>query len=668
MTIKLKKIPLLACFKLLKKALFGTMAMVASTTVILGCSTHVWSEGDGKNMTASKRSSNMPSDELLHQMLGQKIMLDLRYYCALDEETVNAKASKTNADNAQSCREPMTELPDELANMIAEHDLGGVILFSENLKSIPQIVKLTDQLQQAGLRAEGKAPLFISIDQEGGRVARLPRDESTPFSGNMAIGATAANFGDKYATLIGDVLGKELAVTGFNVNHAPTVDVNINPDNPVINVRSFSEDPKLVAKLALAQTKAMQKHGVIATLKHFPGHGDTNVDSHTGLPKVDHSLEEIQRIDLAPFQHAIDHNAVSMIMTAHIQYPQLDDSTFVSKAGKTMTKPATMSRRILTDLLREKMGFEGLVITDALDMKGISDFFTETEAVIETFKAGTDIALMPIKIRNTSEIVKLSQLIERLKQAVYDGTLDHQEIAASFERIQKVKTSQLRPYKDGELGVKVDRALNVVGSDEHKMLEQQLADDSITVIKGDGVLPQNIKTLQVFMPDDAKCEATLNAFAELKPNFTVKCSAYYALTDEQIAQKVMTADAVVATNVTPKQSLVEMGGMDDMARLKKELGNLSHNKKQQDSKLVNLLDVANKHQKHVSFVSLRMPYEASRFGQTATNVIATYAYNQQKDVRSKNVGGPTYRALAKLLLGKIQPKGTLPVTVNLSNQ
>lgn len=194
-------------------------------------------------------------------------------------------------------------------------------------------------------------------------------------TGNMSIGATYAKHGSDYASASAKVIAKELRAVGFNVNYAPTLDVNMNPNNPVINVRSFGEDPARVAELGGAQVDAYQHQQVIAALKHFPGHGDTNVDSHTGLPKVMHSKEQVMAQDIAPFRAVIEAgHAPGMIMTAHIQYPALDSSTFVSKQGQTMVKPATMSRAIMTSLLREELGYQGVTITDALDMAGISDF------------------------------------------------------------------------------------------------------------------------------------------------------------------------------------------------------------------------------------------------------------------------------------------------------
>jgi beta-N-acetylhexosaminidase len=589
--------------------------------------------------------------------LAQKIMLDLRYYCPDRVEHSNP--------NKNPCKTPMTKLPPELADMITNSNLGGIILFSDNLQNTAQIVQLTHDLQQAAARSSSKIPLFISVDQEGGRVARLPRATSTSFSGNMAIGATYKKYGTKYAMVVGDVLGKELSATGFNVNHGPNVDVNINPNNPVINVRSFGENPTTVAKLGLAQLQAMQKHNVIGTLKHFPGHGDTSVDSHTGLPRVNHSLYKIKQVDLAPFQYAIDNKQVDMIMTAHIQYPELDNSTFLSKSGDVMMKPATMSKKILTDLLRNDMGYQGLIITDALDMRGISAFFSETEAVVETFNAGADIALMPFKVRFKQDITQLANLLNDLNQAIYSKRLDTKQTLNSLQRILSVKEKYLlKSQLPNAAKMNQDQANEILASDKHRELEQELSDRSVTLIKGTPKLDKNITSLHLLMPDQSKCAALTIAIKKVKPKLTLSCSSILNSSDAADMRQINQANAVLAGSITPYQSMAEMGGMDDMAAFKKSFGSLSSNKKRLDDKLKSLLRYAKQLNKPVTFVSLRMPYEAKKYSQYADTIIATYSYNQYKDINTGEITSPVYNSLAKLIAGKLTATGSLPVSLD----
>lgn len=587
----------------------------------------------------------------LEQMIAQKLMLDIRYYCA-------------EAVPAGSCRTPLTSLPPELAELLSQYDIGGVILFSENLRDIPQTVTLNHQLQQAAAVSPLKQPMFISIDQEGGRVARMPRHLATSFSGNMAIGATYALHGTHFATVTGDILAKELLALGINLNFAPTIDVNVNPQNPVINVRSFGEDPQQVAALGGAQLKAMQKQGMIASLKHFPGHGDTHVDSHLGLPRVDHNVEQINQIDLYPFAEIIRQQDPGMVMTAHIQYPQLDSSTFVSKSGEVMIKPATMSKTIMQDILRKELGFKGVIITDALDMAGISHFFTPTEAVINTFAAGVDIALMPLKIQSPAELQQLPQLIKDVAAATEKGQLDKKEMTASYQRIIQLKQQYPLITSDKPLAEQIKTAQQVLGQPAHRKAELELARAAVTLVKQQAEqwpLQLNTKTKVVLlMPDTSKAEALAQALQQVtgqKLNLTLLSQQQLKTADAQA--KLAAADVVISGFISPMQTLAEIGGMDDLSAVA-NLGKAYQEQRQQFRQLLQFIE----QQKAVHvFVSLRAPYEITDYAPFADIALATYAYNVDLDPLTGKVSGPVYQALAEVLLGKKPAQGQLPVTL-----
>ncbi len=596
------------------------------------------------------QSSFAESALTLKQQLGQKLMLDLRYYCEQDT-------------GEQKCRTPVTRLPADLANIISKHNIGGVILFAENIDTVPQVIKLNNDLQQAAAKSELGLPLFISIDQEGGRVARIPRDVGTSFTGNMSIGATYKEHGTHFATESARIIAEELLALGVNVNYAPTVDVNMNPDNPVINVRSYGEDPQLVAKLGGAQVAGFENNGVISSLKHFPGHGDTNVDSHTGLPKVMHDKETIWQQDLPPFKDIIKNQQPGMIMTAHIQYPALDDSTFVSKEGKTMIKPATMSRKIITDLLRDELGYQGVVITDALDMAGISHFFEPIEAVVNTFAAGVDIALMPIEIRSPKDLEVLEALIDRLEEEVQRGTLNADEITASATRILKLKEKfKLTTKLDDEAAIK--KAQLLLGDQSHRKVEAELALAAITEVKNENnTLPLNIKSgtkVHIIMPDTRKCFALQQALLDnTNTLLSFSCTSLQGYEPISTLKEMNEADVIIAANASPKQSAVEVGGMDDLA----DNPEFAIAKADQSAALESLLKQAKLANKKTVFVSLRAPYDISQFGKFADAVLATYAYNIDIDTEEK-IAGPAFTALAKVLMGKASANGQLPVTVN----
>ncbi|HZU21935.1 MAG TPA: glycoside hydrolase family 3 N-terminal domain-containing protein, partial [Terriglobales bacterium] len=243
--------------------------------------------------------------------------------------------------------------PEELQAALARQHVGGIVLFrAKNMGTLEQLRELTAALQKTAADA-GQPPLLIGADQEGGQLMAI--GDATPFPGNLALGATRS---EKLAQRVGQALGRELAAVGINIDFAPVCDVNINPANPVVGTRSFGEDPKLVGRLAAAMVKGLQSAGVAATAKHFPGHGDTGSDSHHAAPVLPHDLKRVRRVELPPFQAAIDAGA-KLVMTAHIVLPALNGGT---------DTPATLSPQILKGLLRKKLGFDGVIVTDAMDM------------------------------------------------------------------------------------------------------------------------------------------------------------------------------------------------------------------------------------------------------------------------------------------------------------
>ncbi|WP_111978468.1 glycoside hydrolase family 3 protein [Algibacillus agarilyticus] len=584
------------------------------------------------------------SPSLKHK-IAQKLMLDLRFYSSATTQKL----------------EPVTELPNEIASLISDTGLGGVILFSENLDNAQQIIKLTHDLQKAAQQSEFSSPMLISVDQEGGRVTRLPVSASTPFTGNMSIGATYKKFGVHYAIATGQAIANDLTLLGINVNNAPCIDINNNPDNPVINIRSFSEDPVTVAKLGAAQVKAMQKEGILCAIKHFPGHGNTQVDSHTGLPRVDSSREDIISNELHPFTYTIEHAEPAMLMTAHIQYPALDSSKVMTKTGNAITPPATMSYEIMHNLLREQMQFKGVSITDALDMAGISDYFDMTQAVINTFKADVDIALMPIKIRIPADLKKLPALITAVEQAVNAHELNREQLNISYERIQKLKQQyDLEQTVNVSLNQKTFR-FNSRQNSDHKRLEQALAYNSVTLYKGKidkaliGLLTQKV---HIVMPDTAKATILTKAIQNEVPfQISVQVSSLLDVKTSILTKRTKACELLIIGHIAPKQSAVEFGGIDDLERVK-ALDKLNANT---FKRLLDTLHKAKACNKKVIFISLRAPYEIKEVMDLADVILATYAYNIKSE--GGNIHALPYEALAKVITGEHQAIGDLPVSI-----
>ena len=349
-----------------------------------------------------------------------------------------------------------THANEAIETYIRERFVGGVVLFSRNIQSPQQTAELTNQLQRLAGATGRQIPLFIGIDQEGGWVIRL-KEGATVLPGNMALGATDST---ELAARAGEITAVELAAVGVNLNFAPVMDVNNNLHNPVIGRRSFGESPELVSRLGVAYIQELQRHGVLATAKHFPGHGDTTVDSHFDLPTVNHDRERIHALELQPFRAAIDAD-VAAIMTAHIIYPAFDANL-----------PATLSPALLTDLLRKELGFDGLLITDDMEMKAIDDRYQSGEAAVMAVEAGADIVMV------LWTPAKQIEVFDALLAAVKSGRISQARLDQSVGRILKSKRTVFhRRFVDP------DAVGRTVGTEIHQQLAQTIASQAITVVE-----------------------------------------------------------------------------------------------------------------------------------------------------------------------------------------
>ncbi len=339
-----------------------------------------------------------------------------------------------------------------IASEISKYHPGGVILFGINLGTAGQVKSLNQSLQKASLEATG-VPLLISIDQEGGRVVRLTH--ITQFPGAMAMGqAGDANL----ARSVGFVTASELLDFGFNIVLAPVLDINNNPKNPVINTRSYGSNTSTVTEMGLAYMEGVQMAGSIPVIKHFPGHGDTTVDSHHDLPTISKTLDQLKTQELIPFQKAIDKNAPAL-MTAHILFPALDKKY-----------PATLSSQILQQLLRKELNFNGLIFTDAMEMKAIADRYETGESAILALQAGVDVLLLTAEGPNTR------RMFEAIIKAVKDGRISEQRIEESVKRqvYWKLRTGAFRKHISSKFAfANKDEIINGYLDKQEKVREDQ---------------------------------------------------------------------------------------------------------------------------------------------------------------------------------------------------
>ncbi|RDB34322.1 glycoside hydrolase family 3 protein [Exiguobacterium sp. RIT594] len=574
----------------------------------------------------------------LEQKVGQMIMPDFRLWNGVNH----------------------TQLAPEVGRIIDRFDLGGVILFAENVSETEQTTKLVHDLQEVVEQdPSNDIPLFVTIDQEGGIVTRLGTGTNLP--GNMALGATRS---PAYAEAAGGIIGSELHALGINVNFGPVLDVNNNPGNPVIGVRSFSSDPNLVGELGSAMTRGIQEQGVVATAKHFPGHGDTAVDSHYGLPVVDKSLAELKQLELIPFKRAVA-EGIDMVMTGHIGMPQIEDEVVESTQG-TFPLPATLSDDVITGVLREELGYQGLVVTDALNMQAIADNFTESEAVIKTFKAGVDIALMPTILRSANDVTKLESIFDDVIEAVESGELSEADINRSVERILTLKAKRgiwSEATSNVTLEEKLVEAKSVVGSPEHKALERQMTEAAVTLVKNDRKTlpfkPKKGQTVLVLSPTKDQTDSMVKTIRSLEKNagnlkqVNVLTEQYSASTphldqNPALQEKINQADyLIVGSNVN---NSAKLGASSADHYVPAEV-----------------FRQANRTGKKSVLLSLRNPYDVA-VQPDADAQLLVYGFKGDPNGPDSEAGntksaGPNLPAGIRAIFGEFVPQGKLPVDV-----
>lgn len=360
----------------------------------------------------------------------------------------------------------------DMNELIEEFGIGGTIYFTRNVKDARQVHGMSVQLQAKAAEA-GKPPLLIAIDQEGGMVARLV-DGVTLMPGNMALGATGSA---DAARQTAGVCGDELRKLGITLNYAPCIDVNNNPDNPVINVRSYSDSPELVSELGAAAVQGYQAARVAATVKHFPGHGDTSVDSHHALPVLTHDRQRLDAIELKPFRAAIE-AGTDCIMTAHVVLPAMEPSGV----------PCTLSATVLTGLLRGELGYDGVVVTDCLEMSAIDEFYGPAHGAVKAIQAGADMVLI------SHTIGKQRAALEAVAEAVESGDLPVSRIDEALNRVMRLKAK----LELSEPIVSWEQASASIGTEANMEVARRWSEASVTLVKNEGgLLPlkRDTKTL-----------------------------------------------------------------------------------------------------------------------------------------------------------------------------
>src|SRR5690606_9140839 len=499
------------------------------------------------------------------------------------------------------------------AEVVRKYHLGGVIYFAwtDNVGSPEQVVALSNGLQHAALtnghgRSKVEIPLQIAIDQEGGLVTRIG-PPATQFPGAMALGAGRS--ADDAGTAA-DIIGSELLAMGVNTDFAPVCDVNVNPLNPVIGTRSFSSDPQLAAELAAAQVLGFQVDGgVAASAKHFPGHGDTDTDSHVAFPIITHTREQWEELDAPPFRAAIE-AGIDMIMTAHLAFPALDDSG----------DPATLSHPILTGLLREELGFDGVIVTDALNMEGVRELYGDAEVAVRALLAGADQLLMT---------PAMDEAYAAVLDAVRSGRLSRQELDTKVARVLRLKHRRgivASPYADP------DQLDAVVGTPEHIELADGIPDRTTTVVRN----------------DDAVLLLAVGGSSVLVTGWGVETTTVLAAEMQARGAQVTRRE----TGATPSAATIAAAVADAENADVVVVSTMNAAGSAAQQQLVAQLRTTGT---PVVVVAVRNPYDVAHLGDAPTYV-ATYSYSPV-----------ALTSLARVLTGEVSPSGRLPVDIPMAD-
>ncbi|TDD60138.1 glycoside hydrolase family 3 protein [Kribbella antibiotica] len=500
------------------------------------------------------------------------------------------------------------------AEVVAKYKPGGWIYFDGrgNVQNPTQVATLSNQLQQAAIGTGLHVPLLIATDQEQGVVTRIG-PPATQFGGSMALGAARSTADARTAAAI---TGRELKALGIRQDYAPDADVNINALNPVIGTRSYSSDPKLVSEMTAAQVQGFQRDaGITATAKHFPGHGDTVDDSHTALPTINHTLEQWNAIDAPPFKAAIK-AGIDSIMTAHIVVPALDPSG----------DPATLSKPILTGVLRKQLGFRGVIVTDGLEMAAVRQEYGDAEAAVRAIEAGVDQLLLP-----PAPAVQFNAVLD----AVRSGRISERRIDESLLRILLLKLKNgvfFEPYVDTAKAAEIGPAASLATA-------QKIVDKSITLIKDDTKTLPLSNTPRKILVTGWGVSTTQNLANSLAKRGAVTTVAQTgaAPSDAAIAGSVAkAADNDVTVLLTRK-------AWD--SKVTDKLG--------KQRKLVNDLLATGK---PVIVVAVQDPYDIAYYP-AAPTFLATYGY-----------AAVSMESLAKALYGEIKPTGKLPVDIPVAGE
>lgn len=508
---------------------------------------------------------------------------------------------------------PTEVVNEEFKELIQKFHVGNIIVFQRNIKDSIQLSKLNKSIQNL-MEEHNSVPAFIGTDQEGGMITRL-FNGATYFPGNMAV---AAGISCEETYDLGAAIGAELHDVGINMNFAPVLDVNNNPENPVIGVRSYGDIPGKVAQYGKNLFKGLQSKKVLSCGKHFPGHGNTNVDSHLGIPIISSNLNELKEVELVPFIEAID-NGIDGIMTSHILFSALEKNKL----------PATLSKTIITGLLKEELCFKGLVVTDCMEMKAIFDNYDIEKAVISALNAGADL----LCISHTREVQ--IRVFNAIKKAIRDGIIPLEKLNSIVEKILYYK-NKYEIYNWRNFSGKIDDMALL----QHKKLAASISEKSITLIKdqkrllplkSDGLISISPIAIATSIADEKIEKSNLGSVIESEIGGQFINYNPLDIDVENIISKVLDKKTIVFGSYNMNLNLVQKSLLDRL--------------------IATGVDIV--------LVALRNPYDISDYSDKISTILCTYEYTRL-----------SINSLIRVFKGEIVAQGKLPVKVvnyNLGN-
>jgi len=587
----------------------------------------------------------------LEEKVGQMMLASFRIW-----KEVPPAGSEGAAEEEAPPAVNVTELNDAIRACIGKYHFGGTVLYAQNCRGTEQVLRLTADLQAASVK-NGGLPMLIAVDQEGGIAARLGFGTTGPSAMALAAAGDPAS-----AAKMAEVYGEELLLLGIQADYAPVMDVNNNPNNPVIGERSFSDDPAAVTLYGTAFLEGLHRAGAIATVKHFPGHGNTDADSHTGFPRIDSTMEELKAFELIPFRAAVDAGA-DMVMTAHIQYPNIEKETYISvSTGEEVYLPATMSRVILTDILRGDMGFDGVIVTDALDMDAISQNFTDADVIRLTMNAGVDMLMLPL-ITDTNQFRRVMDMTDTAIGMVENGEISQDRIDQSVRRILKLKKKYGmldRDYTvtDGQLAAAVSR----VGSEAHRQVAREIAEKALTLLRNENnAFPVHMqageKALILFADSCASrvgsgglARKMLTERGALPEGAEITVMSNTRENGDECLQAAMQSEHVILVNRVYASACLDPDSDDGFST----------------AAFDRIIEARHAEGKPVIVVSCQLPYDAARFPD-ADAVLLTYGSTAMRAIPpasgEDSAYAPSLPAALCACFGQGEPAGILPVNL-----